>query len=413
QHCIAIFLVIETDRSQAVAKRVRALVEGPILTWARETAGYSIQDVANKFKKDPELILAWESGEEMPFMGQLRIMADMFKRPISDFYLPAPPAERPLPHDFRRPRGAIAGDYSPALRKQLRFACERQDITKDLLDDMGDQLVHFPHQARMRQSPERVGQSIRDILSVAATEQITWKDPRETLNGWRQRIEAQNILVFQFDGVDVEEAWGFSIVEPVFPVIGINKKLAPNGRTFTMLHEFTHLLMGRSGICDIDDYTQRAQADMEVEVFCNHAAAAALMPEAEFRANKTVCSCSGPAVDWSDQEIKDIASSFGVSREAAVRRLLTFNLTTVDFYRERRAEYHAQLSAQKAREREQNKEKDFIGQSGPQRAISDFGSNYVRTILNSLGEQRITLADAAQYLQVRAPAVRKVQELAL
>ena len=109
-------------------------------------------------------------------------------------------------------------------------------------------------------------------------------------------------LFFQFDDVAVEEAWGFSIVEPIFPVIGINKKLAPNGRTFTMLHEFTHLLLGKSGICDIDDYTQRAQTDIEIEIFCNHAAAAALMPETEFRANKTVCSRSGPAVDWSDQE---------------------------------------------------------------------------------------------------------------
>ena len=396
-----------------MAKRVRALVEGSILTWARETAGYSVQDVANKFRKDPELIIAWESGEKAPFMGQLRIMAGMFKRPISDFYLPAPPAERPLPHDFRRPRGPVAGNYSPALRKQLRFACERHDIIKDLLEDMGERLVHFSHQARMHESPERVGCNIRDILNVTATDQRIWKDPYKILKGWRQRIEAQNILVFQFDDVAVEEAWGFSIVEPTFPVIGINNKLAPNGRTFTMLHEFTHLLLGRSGICDIDDYTQRAQTDIEAEVFCNHAAAAALMPQAEFRANKTVCSRSGPAVNWSDQEIKNIASSFGVSREAAVRRLLTFNLTTVDFYRESRAKYHAQRSAQKAREREQNKGKDFIGQSRPQRALSDFGRNYVRTVLDSLGEQRITLADAAEYLQVRAPAVRKVQELAL
>ena len=198
----------------------------------------------------------------------------------------------------------------------------------------------------------------------------------------------------------------------MFPVIGINKKLAPNGRTFTMLHEFTHLLLGRSGICDIDDYSQRTQADMEVEVFCNHAAAAALMPEAEFRANIIVCTRSGPAVNWSDQEINSIASSFGVSREAAVRRLLTFNLTTVDFYRERRAEYHTQRSVHKARERQKNKGTEFIGQSGSQRAINDFGRTYVRTVLDSLGEQRITLADAARYLQIRAPAVRKVQELA-
>ena len=158
-----------------MAKRVRALVEGPVLTWARETAGYSIQDVAKRFRKDPALIMAWENGEETPFMGQLRAMADMFKRPISNFYVSAPPAERPLPHDVRRPRGKVAGKYSPELRKQLRFACERQDITKDLLEDMGVQLVRFSHQVRANQSPERVGSKIRELLSVIAADQRTWK----------------------------------------------------------------------------------------------------------------------------------------------------------------------------------------------------------------------------------------------
>lgn len=396
-----------------MAKRIRAIVEGSVLAWARKSAGYSVQDVADKFKKDPELVEAWEDGREYPYMGQLRRMANFYKRPISDFYLPAPPDERPMPHDFRRSPGEVSGSYTPGLRKQLRFARERQDIAKDLHEDMGDPLPEFGHRVRLTDSPETVGELIRKILRVTTEDQRTWNNPYATLKGWRQRIEAENVLVFQFNNVDVQEAWGFSIVEPIYPVIGMNKKLAPNGRTFTMLHEFTHLLLGTGGICDIDDFTPRAADDMKVEIFCNHSAAAALMPEIEFKADPIVCSREGPAVDWTEKEISDIATNFGVSREAALRRLLTFNLTTISFYRGKRAAYHAQLAAQKAQERERNRNKPFVGQSAPQRAVSDFGGNFVRTVLDSLGEQRITLADAAQYLQVRAPAVRKVQELAM
>lgn len=396
-----------------MAKRVPALVDGKVLAWARESAGYSVQDIADRFKKDTAEILAWEQGEAHPYMGQLRDLANFYKRPISDFYLPAPPDERPMPHDFRRSPGEVAGRYSPALRKQLRFARERQELSRYLQEGVGEALPSFDYRISQKQSPEQVGGFIRDLLGVAFTEQRRWRDPYAALNAWRRRIEGLGVLVFQFEGVEVAEAWGFSLVERVFPVIGINKALAPNGRTFTMLHEFVHLLLGEGGICDIDDFTPRDPRELAVEVFCNHAAAAALMPEDAFRADQVVRSRQGPAADWRDDEIREIAAAFSVSREAVVRRLLTFNLTTPEFYRAQRAAYHAQREAQKARERESSKDKEFRGQNRAQRAMSDFGGNYVRLVLSSYGEERITLADAAEYLEVGPPAVRKVQELAL
>ena len=283
---------------------------------------------------------------------------------------------------------------------------------------MGGLPPEFSHRAKFTQSPETVGALVREILGVTLEEQRQWDNPYAALRGWRKHIEAQNVLVFQFENVEVKEAWGFSIVDPICPVIGINKQLAPNGRTFTMLHEFTHLLLNKSGICDIDDYTSRAPEDMAIEVFCNHVSAASLMPEKEFKANKTVSLRESVSTDWTDQEIEKIARSFGVSREAAVRRLLTFELTTLEFYREQRTKLQAQYARQKTAEREKRKAErekgeSFGGQSRVQRAVSDLGENFVRAVLGSLGEKRITLADAAQYLQVRPPAISKVQDLLL
>lgn len=396
-----------------MGKRVPALVEGALLAWARESAGYSVQEIADHFKKAPETIRAWEQGEQTLFMGQLRALANLYKRPISDFYLPAPPEERPMPHDFRRSPGEVAGRYSPALRRQLRLARQRQELTIYLREDMGELPANFPHQIGREQSPEQAGSFIRDILGITISEQCRWKDPYAALKFWRRHIEELDVLVFQTEGIDVGETWGFSIVEPVLPVIGINKSLAPNGRTLTMIHEFVHILLGKGGICDIDDHTPRDPRELDIEVFCNHAAAAALMPEDDFKADPVVRSRQQPAADWSDGEIRQIAATFCVSREAAVRRLLTFNLTTPGFYRSKHAAYQAERAAQKARNREESRERPFKGQNRAQRALSDFGGNYVRAVLNSFGEDRITLADAAQYLEVRAPALRKVQELAV
>ena len=68
-------------------------------------------------------------------MGQLRDLANLYKRPLSDFFLPEPPQESPIPHDFRRAPGSIAGLYTPDLRKQLRFARERQDLARALSEE--------------------------------------------------------------------------------------------------------------------------------------------------------------------------------------------------------------------------------------------------------------------------------------
>ena len=396
-----------------MAKRVPALVEGEVLKWARESGGYSLEEIAARFRKDPDEIRAWEEDDEShPYMGQLRGLANLYKRPISDFYLPAPPDEKPIPHDFRRAPGEIAGQYSPDLRKQLRFARERQELAEALFDDLGEDIGPFPHRAELTEDPEDLGARIREILGVRLEDQFKWRDPYAALKGWRRPIEAQGVLVFQFENVAADEAWGFSIVEGAMPVIGINIDLAPNGRTFTMLHEFVHVLIGESSICDIDDFTARGENELRIEVFCNQAAAAALMPRDPFLAHNIVASRDKPDEGWGDDEIAEIATTFSVSREAAVRRLLTFGRTTQAFYQQKRAQYKRERDAKKKKIREDGKGKAF-GQNRAQRALSNFGPTYVGLILSSYSDSRITLADAAKFLEVRAPVVRRIEDLVM
>lgn len=398
-----------------MGKRILAVVESSVLSWARESAGYSVPDIAERLGKSARDVEDWETGRGYPSISQIRKLADFYKRPISDFYLPAPPKERPLPHDFRRSSGEISGRYSPALRVQLRLARERQDIAKYLHEDMRTLPSKFSHRVKSSQSPEAVGSSTREILGITLKNQHNWTGHYATLKGWRKRIEKENVLVFQFEDVEAEEAWGFSVVDEVYPIIGINKNLSPNARTFTMLHEFAHLLLNKSAVCDIDDYTPRVPEDIKIEIFCNHVAAATLMPEKDFKSNPVIKSHGKSSTNWSDDEIKNIASAFGVSREAATRRLLTFNLTTSQFYREKRSQFHAEFCAKQERERERRRiqENPSSGPSRAQRAVSDFGGNFVSTVLEGLSEKRITLADAAQYLKVMPPAIRQVQKLML
>ena len=91
-----------------MAKRVPALVEGAILKWARESGGYSIEDIAARFGKDAETIRAWEEDEKShPYMGQLRNLATLQKHP--DYRL------HPTKLSVRSYQYSRAGDHLPYI----------------------------------------------------------------------------------------------------------------------------------------------------------------------------------------------------------------------------------------------------------------------------------------------------------
>lgn len=394
-----------------MAKRIPALVKADLLVWARESSGYSVEDVAEKLKKDPETILAWESGEHRPYMGQLRRLSDIYKRSLSDFYLPEPPKERAIPHDFRRSPGEVAYVYSPSLRRQLRLARERRDLALSLYDELAERIPQINNRVTPEADPEALGGRVRHLLNVDFEEQKRWGDGRPAYNAWRRRIESIGALVFQFENVSPDEAWGFSIVEEGLPVVGINRKLAPNGRTFTMLHEFVHVLLGESSICDIDDFTPRGEREIRIEVFCNRVAAAALMPGPLFRAHEVVAGHPENTMDWDDAEIRSIARTFGVSREATVRRLETFGLTTMAFYLRKRRQYQREREEQRKKVLEESKVRT-MKRNMPREAVSNLGRRFVDLVLRNYHEDRITLMDASEYLGVRAEKVRSVEDLA-
>lgn len=393
-----------------MSKPVKALVKKSLLRWARETSGYTIEEVAHRVNKKPTDIERWERGIDRPYTGQLNQMADMFGRPISDFYLPKPPAERPLPHDFRRSANSPRGAYSPDLRKQLRFAQERHDLMLAIDEELETEATAFKQRVRMQDNPEMSGHTIRNMLGVTLDMQKSWNAGYPAYKKWRSLAEQRNFLVFQFENVEVDEAWGFSIHEKHFPIVGINKKLAPNGRIFTMLHEITHLLLGQSSVCDLDDFTERSRPNLRVEVYCNRSAAAALLPEEDFLSRVRKMQVGKRGHCWDERSVKALASYFGASEEAVARRLLTCDFISADQYREYRAKLKARFAKQAAKRKEGMKNRNAKGgQPAPQRTVSDYGATFVKAVLRSLYDQRITLADASQYLRLHPNAINSVE----
>jgi len=386
-----------------MAKSTEAVVDAPILKWARETSGLSPEEAARSLQTTDKKVLAWEGGKERPSMSQLRKMATVYKRQLSDFYLSARPEGPPLPHDFRRLPGDGLFHYGRALRYQLRQARLRRELALDLAGEQDMELRQLPQIDRSKE-PERLGGQLRELLKVTSEEQRLWRDPRKSYNGWRSRVEAAGTLVFQVTGVAPAEVLGFSLTEQPLPIIGINRKLAPNGRTFTLLHEFVHVLLRESSLCDIEESFARPPQEQATEVFCNATAAATLVPRDALLADPLVSPHPRPR-DWSDEELDAIARNFGVSKHVVLRRLLTVGRTTQTFYSSRAASWRVyELAPAK-------KDQDFK-RNMPQEIVSDLCRPFVRMIIESYLNSNLSLSDASRYLGLRAGQVEKVRELA-
>lgn len=390
-----------------MARSTQALVEPEILQWARDTAGLSIDEAAHSLQTRPEKVQAWEDGEEHPSMAQLRRMAATYRRLLSDFYLPRRPDADPLPHDFRRLPGEVAFRYSKALRYQLRQARQRRDLALDLAADLDEDIPALAGRLQLNDDTEATGAALRELLGVPLAVQRTWRDPRAAYNGWRAAIERAGILVFQATGIAPSEMLGFSLPDRPLPVIGVNRKLAPNGRTFTLLHESVHVYLGQSSICDIEEGQLRPAEEQRVEVFCNAVAAAALVPREALLAERLVTIHPARPRDWSEEELSAIGRGFGVSNETVLRRLLTFGRTSQAFYAARRAFWGSLLEPRPA---PTDTEIDYK-RNMPQEVISDLGRPFTRLVVDSYLNRYTSLADVSRHLGLRAQQVAKVREL--
>jgi Zn-dependent peptidase ImmA (M78 family) len=385
-----------------------AEVEPAILTWARSTAGLSVEEAAHSLQTKPERVVEWEEGERHPSMAQLRKMAATYKRLLSDFFLPAPPREDPIPHDFRRLPGEVANRYSRALRYQLRLARQRRELALDLAAELEAEVPTLPPvHLELNADTERTGAQLRALLGVTLEAQRTSRNPRASYNAWRGSLERAGILVFQVTGVRPAEMLGFSLSDRPLPVIGVNRKLHPNGRTFTLLHEFAHVLLERSSICDIDESVQRPPEEQRPEVFCNAVAAAALVPRDALLDHGLVRVSPALPREWSEDELSILGREFGVSNEVVLRRLLTAGRTMPAFYAEKRAIW-GRLFDTPAPSSEPDS--DFK-RNMPQEVISDLGRRFTSLVVDSYLNSYTSLSDVSRYLGLRADKVAKVREL--
>jgi Zn-dependent peptidase ImmA (M78 family)/DNA-binding XRE family transcriptional regulator len=376
---------------------IKAKVNPGLMRWARTSSGLSISEAAKKIGVKSEQIEAWESNEDKPTVVQLRKAAQVYKRPLSTFFLSEIPPDFTIPHDFRRLPGEVAFIYSPRLLLELRQASERREVARDLYKELGEEPKHFPLTATISDNPELIAVRIRDALGVTYEQQCRWRNSYNAFREWKTRLEAFDVLVFQISGIPSSEVRSFALAETVLPVIAVNRGETPTARIFSLLHEFCHLMLRQSSICDFEERGHRAALDERTEEFCNGVAAEALVPRRSLMNEPILLRASRGVIEWSDDDIQTLANIYCISREVIVRRLLTLGRASDVFYRQKRAEYLDEYLASKKKQKE--KQKDF-GENVGRKCASMLG-NFARLVIQSYYRDRITLSDVSGYLGIK------------
>jgi Zn-dependent peptidase ImmA (M78 family) len=392
-----------------MTKRLKAAINPAVLVWARTSAGYDLATTASKLGLDESRISDWESGQDQPTIPQLRRLAELYKRPLAVLYLPEPPKTFQPMQDFRRLPDLGPRYFSPALTLEIRRAHQRRELALEMLEEAGDGVPSFTLRTAISADVDRAGEEIRKALDVVYGIQSKWRDPRVAFLAWRSRIEALGVLVFQASTIERDEASGFAYWADTLPFMVVNRKDAYSRRTFSLLHELAHLMLHQSGVSDLDLDAPRPQDDERVETFCNQIAAAALMPRSQFLSEALVAERGPGRHEWPDETIKSLASIYGVSREAVVRRLLTFNRTTAVFYQQKRAQYAAEFRARLAAQKEATADRP-IPRNMPRETVANLGRTLVRLVLENYHQDRLSLSEVSGYLGVKTRHLPSIEQ---
>ena len=381
------------------AKSFETDVKPKVLQWARETIGFSPMEAAKKLKIVEGTLIKWEAGEKKPTLAQLRKLASVYKRPLAAFFLPEPPKEPLLPKDYRTLPQNEKKPFSPKTRLAVRRARRLQSLASELAGNLNRKLRAEIDQAILSDAPEIIAVRIREKLGITIQTQLGWKNEIRAIGEWKQALEKLGILVFHISA-PLKETRGFSLTDQEPRTIVLNLQDTVNGRIFSLFHEYGHLLLNESGICDMGDQERLPESDKAVEKFCNHFAGAILVPKFALSSHKLVAPIRYRP-EWPEEILSDLARSFKVSQEVILRRLLILGYADPDFYRKMREKWLKTAFARKGRG----------GRNPPKECVQKNGAPFVSLVIESQRKEKITYSDVADYLNVRLKYLPKIEQL--
>ena len=360
-------------------------VKPEVFIWLKESSGWTTDEIAKRLKTSSKEVKKVESGDKPLKMSQIKVLAKAFKRPIAAFMLSKPLTEKSKPKDYR----SIPGKNNVFDKKTLLVMRETrrlQSILSELLSGEDYQNGGKLERRKIAENPEKIALEFRKKLDLTKDKQRRFKDGYGFFNYLRDAFEEMNVFVFQFS-MPIEDARGFTFVEELPYTVVVNTKDSIEARIFTLMHEVGHILLKESAI-GIPDAGRLS--GNENETWCDSFSAFFIVPEEyakeEFEAHKG--SLTTP------YQLKRISRKFKASKAMLLRRMKDMEYIT-------ESEYESKMNQYTPKSKEESKSS---GNAIPQerKTLSELGSGFVSLVAENFNGQKITFADALDYLSIKA-----------
>lgn len=368
------------------------------IAWCCEEQRISPAQLAAEVGIAPSTMEKAMGGGDVLTINQLRKIAAYFNRGML-FFLEAGPVNETRVHtaQFR-----TISNQKPTLSPKLKALVERVERQRrvyiSLLEDLGEDVEHqwYPQNLRL---------DAGNIKRTADTAR-KWLGLMEGNDFWqmRRQVEDKGVMVFVSNGYRGQ--WqiakenpirGFSLFFDTFPVIAIKKQSSEGPQAFTLMHELAHLLLHRESYIDdeVDFHSYQG-----IEKVANEFAGNVLVPDNLLAQIDTANFPVGEVSSY-DNYLKDYRKRWCVSGEVILRRMLDEGLLAREHYLAYR-EYKAALPLP---------EGDGGARYRYKEPIRMFGESFVRTVLDALHSQQITLARASTYLDnLKIKDLRKLEQ---
>lgn len=370
---------------------------GAILRWAREWRGRSLEEAAKRLQTKVENVEAWERGDGAPTVRQARMLADFYERNFLEFFLNERPdlQESNLLPDFRLYRKAGKPKNEREIWHIQRWAETQRLNALDLYDLIGQEPPTLPPNlaATLDSNPETVAIAVRKEAHFPIRRQldVTWSDRQLLPKLIRDAFAELGVLVLRRTDLAEHSIRGITIAEFPLPTILFGQE-APTGQSFTLAHEFGHVLLKQSGISGAPSARDSSTFEKAVERWCDRFAGAFLIPESAM--GERWAKPNEPMPKVGDATLSSLARAFRVSEHAMLIRLLDLGYVQEDFYwKVKRPLYLAAEAKFKAR----GAPPPYYGT----RYVSTQGKLYTGLVLDAWGKGVITNDRAARFMGIK------------
>lgn len=382
-----------------------------ILAWARETAGLTVEEAAEKLalgrseRASPaDKLSALEAGTRSPTPAQLAKAASLYKRPLIVFYMAEPPRRGERGDDFRTAPAAVSLRENALLDTLLRDVKARQQMVRGMLEDEDEaSTLPFVGSARMEHGPSAVANAIRAALDVSVDDQRAAKGPDGLFALLRSAAERIGVFVLligdvgsHHSAISEEVFRGFAIADEVAPFVVINDRDARTARSFTLLHELAHIWLGATGV---SGPVKDASAN-KVERFCNDVAGEFLLPPSALTAMPELRTAN---VDVVLRATERLADAWNVSQA-----LVTYRFARKQWISSGIASELFRMLAERWRHERERSREEQPESGGPSYYVvkrSRLGSALMNVVRRGLQGDVLTHTGAAKILGVKPASV--------